>query len=49
LEPLQIDMFGTIQNWPPNFFGDEMEDVTQQAKAAMKRRLKGEKGSGEAS
>ncbi|MCF7972805.1 MAG: DUF3696 domain-containing protein [Phycisphaerae bacterium] len=45
LEPLQIDMFGTIQNWPPNFFGDEMEDITQQAKAAMQRRVKGEKGS----
>ena len=43
LDPLQIDMFGTIQNWPPNFFGDEMEDITQQAKAAMKRRLKGER------
>lgn len=37
LEPLQIDMFGNILNWPEHFFGDEMEDVLGQAKAAMKR------------
>ena len=39
LEPLQIDLFGNIQNWPENFFGDEMGDVTEQAKAAMKKRM----------
>lgn len=39
LEPLQIDNFGNIQNWPPNFFGDEMGDITEQAKAAMKKRM----------
>jgi predicted ATPase len=39
LEPLQIDMFGNIQNWPENFFGDEMDDITAQAKAAMKKRM----------
>ena len=39
LEPLQIDIFGSIQNWPENFFGDEMGDITGQAKAAMKKRM----------
>jgi predicted ATPase len=39
LEPLQIDMYGNIQNWPENFFGDEMIDITEQAKAAMKKRM----------
>lgn len=39
LEPLQIDVFGNIQNWPENFFGDEMVDITGQAKAAMKKRM----------
>lgn len=39
LEPLEIDIFGHIQNWPENFFGDEMEDITEQAKAAMKKRI----------
>jgi len=39
MEPLQIDTFGNIQNWPENFFGDEMGDITEQAKAAMKKRM----------
>jgi len=39
LEPLEIDIFGNIQNWPENFFGDEMGDITAQAKAAMKKRM----------
>jgi len=41
LEPLQIDIFGNIKIWPENFFGDEMEDITEQAKAAMKKRRQG--------
>ncbi len=39
LEPLRIDEFGSIQNWPEDFFGDEMGDITGQAKAAMKKRM----------
>lgn len=39
LEPLQIDIFGNIRNWPDNFFGDEMEDITEQAKAALQKRM----------
>jgi predicted ATPase len=39
LEPLQIDKFGNIQNWPENFFGDEMGDIIEQAKAALKKRI----------
>ncbi len=39
LELLQIDIFGNILNWPENFFGDEMDDITEQAKAAMKKRM----------
>ena len=39
LDPLEIDIFGHILNWPENFFGDEMEDVTEHAKAAMKKRI----------
>lgn len=39
LEPLQIDIFGNIQNWPENFFGDEMGDIIEQTKAAMKKRM----------
>ncbi|MBF0096957.1 MAG: DUF3696 domain-containing protein [Magnetococcales bacterium] len=38
LTPLDIDAYGNIRNWPPNFFGNEMEDITRQADAAMERR-----------
>ncbi|MBF0213218.1 MAG: DUF3696 domain-containing protein [Magnetococcales bacterium] len=40
LTPLEIDKYGNIINWPENFFGDEMGDITGQAKAAMERRKK---------
>lgn len=49
LEPLQLDIFGNIQNWPENFFGDEMGDITEQAKAAMKKRISQNTSSLEAS
>ena len=39
LDPLQIDIFGNIQNWPENFFGNEMGDITEQAKASIKKRM----------
>ena len=38
LQPLELDIFGNILNWPENFFGDEMGDITEHAKAALKRR-----------
>ncbi len=40
LEPLELDLFGNIRNWPKNFFGDEMGDVTAHAKAAMEKRAR---------
>ncbi|MGI6783472.1 MAG: DUF3696 domain-containing protein [Aminivibrio sp.] len=43
LEPLEIDIFGNILNWPEKFFGDEMEDITEHAKAALMRRMRDEK------
>ena len=39
LEPLKLDLFGNILNWPENFFGDEMEDITAQTKASLQRRM----------
>jgi predicted ATPase len=38
LEPLKINMFGDIENWPPNFFGDEMADIAGRTLAAMRRK-----------
>jgi hypothetical protein len=35
-------MFGEIENWPDNFFGDEMSDIAGRTIAAMqlKKKLK---------
>lgn len=38
IEPLQVNLFGDIENWPDNFFGDEMADITARTVAAMERR-----------
>lgn len=36
LEPLNVNLYGDIENWPNNFFGDEMADLTARTVAAMK-------------
>jgi len=38
LEPLRLNMFGEIENWPENFFGDEMADISGRALAAIQRK-----------
>lgn len=38
LEPLKLNLFGDIENWPPNFFGDEMADIAARTLSAMNRR-----------
>ncbi|RLE19094.1 MAG: DUF3696 domain-containing protein [Acidobacteria bacterium] len=47
LDPLQLDNFGNIRNWPENFFGDEMGDITAHAKAAMAKRMEPDNGESE--
>ncbi len=37
LEPLEINLYGDIENWPENFFGNEMADLTARTLAAMDR------------
>jgi hypothetical protein len=39
LQELQVNDSGYILNWPENFFGDEMEDIAAQSKAALLRRM----------
>lgn len=39
LEPLQLNEYGEIENWPDNFFGDEMADIAGRTLAAMKRKI----------
>lgn len=38
LEPLKLNSYGDIENWPENFFGDEMADLTARTVAAMRKR-----------
>ena len=37
LEPLRLNLYGDIENWPENFFGDEMADLTARTVAAAER------------
>lgn len=39
IEPLRMNRDGQIENWPENFFGDEMEDIAARTVASMKRRI----------
>jgi len=38
LEPLKLNLFGEIENWPQDFFGDEMADISARTLAAMQHR-----------
>jgi predicted ATPase len=38
LEPLRLNQYGDIENWPEDFFGDEMADLTARTVAAAQRR-----------
>ena len=37
LTPLQLDTYGNIANWPDDFFGDELGELTAMALAAIER------------
>lgn len=38
LRELELNMYGDIENWPEEFFGNEMEDMSAMLKAARERR-----------
>ena len=37
LSPLDVDLYGEIHNWPPDFFGDEMGELAARMAAAAQR------------
>jgi predicted ATPase len=37
IDKLKVNLFGSITNWPAEFFGDEMGDLIAMSEAAMKR------------
>lgn len=38
MRPLELNLYGEISNWPDNFFGDEMTDLTARTVAAIEKR-----------
>jgi predicted ATPase len=40
LDALKMDMFGNIENWPPEFFGDSMGDLMAMQRIAAEKRAK---------
>lgn len=40
IDRLEVDTYGNILNWPPDFFGDELEDLAVQAQAGMQRKMR---------
>ncbi len=39
LDPLELDVYGNIRNWPKDFFGNEFEEMAQTTMAAMRRKM----------
>jgi hypothetical protein len=37
---LEMDLFGNIQNWPKDFFGDEFGEVAAMTRAAQERKMR---------
>lgn len=38
IEPLAVDEYGNVTNWPENFFGDPAADLIAQSRSARRRR-----------
>lgn len=38
IDNLQLDMFGSIENWPTDFFGDEFGEIAAMSQAAIRRK-----------
>jgi predicted ATPase len=41
ITPLVLDMFGTIENWPEGFFGDEFAEIAETQMAIIRRKKAG--------
>jgi predicted ATPase len=39
ITPLQLNLFGEIDNWPKDFFGDEFAELAATRKAGIKRKM----------
>lgn len=39
LDALRLNLYGEIENWPDNFFGDEMGEIAARTEAGLRRRI----------
>jgi len=39
IRALEVDMFGTIRNWPQDFFGNLTGDLVEQTQASIRRQM----------
>jgi predicted ATPase len=46
LTPLGLDLYGTIENWPKDFFGDDFGEIAATSQAALRRRKKNKEHAG---
>jgi predicted ATPase len=44
VEELKVDLFGNIENWPRNFFGDSFAEAAHMTEASIKRQEEGSVG-----
>jgi len=42
IEKLRLNLFGGIENYPSDFFGDQLGDIAARDEAALRRRIAGE-------
>ena len=40
MDPLSVDEFGNISNWPDDFFGDQFDDIAKMTEKGIERRMK---------
>lgn len=38
LAPLEVNLYGSVSNWPKDFFGDQMADIVARENAAARKR-----------
>ena len=42
MTPLQVDPYGSIKNWPENFFGDQFGEIVARSEAMLTRKRSGQ-------
>jgi hypothetical protein len=42
IDELKVNLFGTIENWPQDFFGDQFGEIAARDEAALKKQAAAE-------